>query len=144
VNNTRVANRSAYTANNSVITAAGVATNNGPSNISLTPGFRFPTASTNRRVYVVSSAIQYQCDLTARTLIRFDNVPIAAAVDVNAGGSSGSVVARDVTACTFPQPSVGTPSNGGIASFDITISRVSNGVTDRLRLLHQVAVRNPS
>lgn len=144
VNNTRTANRSAYTAANSVITPAGAATNNGSSNISLTPGFRFPTASPNRRVYAVTTAIQYQCDLAAGVLMRFDNVPIAAAIDVNAGGASGRVIARDVTACTFPQPSAGTQWSGGVASFDITISRVSNGVTDRLRLLHQVAVRNPS
>jgi MSHA biogenesis protein MshO len=144
VNNTRVSNRSAYTATNSVITPAGVAANSGPTNISLTPGFRFPTASAKRRVYVVSSAIQYQCDLTARVLLRFDNVPIAASVDVNAGGASGVVVARDVTACTFPLPSVGTLANGGIASFDITLSRANNGASDRLRLMHQVAVRNPS
>jgi type II secretory pathway pseudopilin PulG len=144
VNNTRAANRSAYTAANSVITPAGVATGSGLPNISLNPGFRFPLASPNRRVYAVTTAIQYQCDLTTRTLLRFDNVPIAAAVDVNAGGTIGHVVARDVTACTFPQPSAGTRWNGGVASFDITISRLTNGATDRLRLMHQVAVRNPS
>ena len=147
IGNRTAAAQSAYQAVGRVITPVGMASSvaGPPFRVALNPTFQFGNASAQRRVYVVSTATQYHCDLTNRTLVQYRGLPIAAAITVPAAG--GVIVARDVTACTFafvaaPIPPA-TPSHGGIATLLITISRAVHGNTDQLRIAHEVAVRNP-
>ena len=139
--------KNAYRATNQVITPVNVAQPVVNGNvIQLNPAFRFGNSSSGRRFYIVRSAIQYQCDLANGTLTRFANVPIAFNVVPAAAG--GTLIARDVTACAFqfvaasPTPPA-SPTNGGIATIQMTIERVTDGVRDRMRLAQQVHVRNP-
>lgn len=137
--------QSAYTAVGRVITPAGTAAFvAGPTpQIQLNPAFRFGNTSPGRRIYAVSTATQYHCDLATGTLNRYQGLPIATAVTVPA--TSGTVMATDVTACAFAFAAAPNPSShGGIATIQMTISRVTQGNTDRMRIAHQVRVRNPA
>ena len=136
--------QSAYQAVGRVITPVGMAQFvPGPTpRVQLNPAFRFGNASLGRHVYVVSNATQYHCDLATGTLIRYQNLPIAAAVVVPAIG--GTVMARDVTTCTWQfSAAPNTAAHGGIATIQMTISRVTGGNLDRMRIAHQVRLRNP-
>jgi MSHA biogenesis protein MshO len=138
--------QNAYRATNRVITPAGMAQPLavGTRVVLSSPGFLFGNGSGGRRVYVVSTALQYHCDLAAGTLMRYDFLPITANTVPAAAG--GTLIARDVTACTFafaPPSAPLTAMHGGIVTIQMTIERVTNGVRDTMRLARQVRVMNP-
>ncbi len=147
VDNRGTAGRNAYTMAN-VIAPATI--DLASTTIVLNPAFRFATASVHRRAYLVSSAtavIRYECDLVARTLRRYDSVPITAAIAVLPAGTPSRLIGRDVTACTFTrqlQPVVPIPEHGGMLLVQVTISRATNGNTDRLRVMQQFKVEDPA
>lgn len=135
------ANQSAYRPN--AMSGAGAASIDplNDSRVVFAPAANFPAASPNRRAYFVTSAVRYVCDLQANTLLRYDNMPITAAL-APVGAAVPSVIARGVSACTFRR-SLGDDQHGGVASIDMTISRAANGGNERLRILHQIRVENP-
>jgi len=139
VNNLGIPGQSAYEGTN-VIATATMATNS--STITLNPAFRFAAQSPTRRVFLVSTAtavVRYECDAGAGTLRRFDNLPITGAIAALPGGTPSRLISRDVAACTFtPRP--GNTQHGGLLLLQVTISRVTNGTAETLRIMEQLKV----
>lgn len=143
VNNRGVAGQNAYALAN-VIAPATV--NTLASTIVLTPAFRFAAQSLRRRVFLVSPAtavIRYECDMAARTLRRYDGLAVAPITAVPAGTPS-RLIASDVTACTFTPPPpllpAANPEHGGLLLIQVTISRVTDGAAESLRVMKQLKV----
>ena len=143
VNNLGIPGQNAYEMAN-VIAGASMATNS--ATITLTdPSFRFAAQSPSRRVFLVSSAsavIRYECDPVAGTLRRFDGLPVVGALGALAAGTPSRLIAQDVIACTFtPLPSSAT--HGGLLLIQVTVSRVTNGAAESLRVVRQLKVEEP-
>jgi MSHA biogenesis protein MshO len=140
INNLGVPGQNAYELAN-VITSATMATNN--ATITLTnPGFRFAAHSPRRRAFLTSAAnsvVRYECDAGAGTLRRYDNLAVTGAIAALPGATPSRLIARDVTACTFtPRP--GNAEHGGLLLIRVTISRLTNGATETLRVMKQLKV----
>jgi prepilin-type N-terminal cleavage/methylation domain-containing protein len=124
-----------------VIAPANV--NTASSTIALTPPFRFAGGSTtHRRAFLVSPAtavIRYECDTGAGTLRRYGNLPVTAGLAALPGGTPSLLIASNVTACTFT-PQVGNAEHGGLLLIQVTISRVTNGAAESLRVMKQLKV----
>jgi MSHA biogenesis protein MshO len=136
--------QSVYGVGTRAITANGAAFNAPLNRVTLPgAGFQFGTPSIGQRVYVVESVTQYQCDLANGTLTRFTGLAITPNIVPAVAG--GTLVARNVTACTFgfTPAALLTPTNGGLLRIQMQISRVTEGVTDQMRIAQQIRVRNP-
>jgi MSHA biogenesis protein MshO len=146
INNTGIGVQSAYAAATRVRAVAQV--NIASMTIGLNPTFNFIAQSPRRRVFLVpiTPVIRYECDLVARTLRRYEGLGITAAMAVLPAGTPFTVVARDVTACTFTAPPapVANQNHGGLVPIRVTISRVTNGATDSLRIMKQLKVEEAS
>lgn len=149
IDNRRTSGRTAYGLNN-VITPAtttiSTASTAAGTDITISPAFRFTDypldRSANQRAYVVSGVTRYECDLSAGVLRRYQSLPISSSITTIS--APFTTVARDITACTF-SAIAGNAENGGIAIVEITTSRaVSGNTTDRLRMVRQIRVENPS
>jgi hypothetical protein len=145
VNNRGIPGQDAYELAN-VVTPQG---NYSPAanRVPLGAGFQFASPSPTNRAYIVSGLVHYECNLATGALRRYTNLPITNAPTLAPIGAPFDVVANDVTACdvTFQReamPIGQTPQHGGIATIDMTISRVTNGNLEQLRLLKQVRVEN--
>jgi MSHA biogenesis protein MshO len=113
------------------------------STITLTPPFSFPGDSPHKRAFLISPAtavVRYECDLAARTLRRFDNLSVGPLAPLPVGTPS-RLIARDVTACTFTTRA-GNTEHGGLLLIRATISRLTNGATDTLRVMKQLKVED--
>lgn len=115
------------------------------STIALTPPFRFTAQSVaHRRAFLISPAIavvRYECDLAARTLRRYGNRPVVLPQAAFPAGTPSQLIASDVTACTFTRR-LGNADHGGLLLIRVTISRVTNGATDTLRVMKQLKVED--
>jgi hypothetical protein len=113
--------------------------------VRLTAPFQFLDRSPNNRAFFVSNVTRYECDTNARTLRRFGRALPAAAGAIAAGAAS-DLIARDVTACRFtyvaPPPPPQLPQNGGVVVVEITISRVTDGVPENLRVVKQLKLEH--
>lgn len=138
--------RSAYSLTNVITPATTEVAVNG-ANIVLSAPFRFPSytnRSANQRAYIVPrlGVVRYECDLDAGVLRRYESLPIRSSIAVLAEPST--TIANDITACRF-QGLAGNAQNGGMAIVEITVSRTTNSNgTDRLRMVRQIRVENPS
>lgn len=149
VNNRGVAGADAY-AMGDVIALAQM--NPPPSlTIGLNPAVLFPARSPNRRVFLVSppgAVIRYECDLVGRTLRRYAGQPINGPMVAFPAAAPFTVIARDVTACTFtpslaPVPPLpARPEHGGVLQVQMTISRAVNGGTENVRVMKYFKVEN--
>jgi MSHA biogenesis protein MshO len=143
VNNRGVAGADAYTLGD-VIALAGVDPLS--STVQLNPAVLFPAPSPHRRVFLVSPAvavIRYECDLVDRTLRRYAGQPINGPMIALPAAAAFTVIARDVTACTFtrsipPAP----PEHGGVLQMQVTISRPVNGGAENVRVMKYFKVEN--
>jgi MSHA biogenesis protein MshO len=114
--------------------------------IDLTLPFVFPQDSPARRVYFVKGPVSYVCNLATGTVQRFEGYSIAAnqalratAAQLLANGAMSSLVARDVTACTFtPSPEPAGSIYGGLLMVRMTFAR--NG--DTFQAFDQIQVEN--
>jgi MSHA biogenesis protein MshO len=144
INNTGVGVRSAYAAAAVTRVRAAAQIDVASMTIRQNPAFDFIDQSPRHRAFLVTATpvIRYECDLVARTLRRYDALPITAGMAVLPAGTPFTVVARDVTVCTFtaPPPPAFNQEHGGLASIRVTISRVTNGATDSLRIMKQLKV----
>jgi prepilin-type N-terminal cleavage/methylation domain-containing protein len=141
VDNLGTPGRDAYALAN-VIAPAGI--NVASSTITLAPPIQFPSPSAHRRAFLVSPAtavVRYECDLGARTLRRYDNLPVTAGIVALAAGAASQLIASDVTACTFTRR-VGTTEHGGLLLIRVTISRATNGAAESLRVMKQFKVED--
>lgn len=142
INNLGIAGRDAYALANVIVPVNITA-----STLTLTdPTFRFAAHSLpHRRAFLVRPAtavIRYECDLAAGTLRRYEGRPMTPPPIVALpAGTPSRLIARDVTACAFtPRP--GTAEHGGLLLIRVTISRVTNGATDTLRVMKQLKVED--
>jgi MSHA biogenesis protein MshO len=125
-----------------VIAPAGI--NLASSTITLAPPMQFASASAHRRAFLVSPAtavVRYECDPGARTLRRYDNQAMTAAIGALPVGAPSQLIASDVTACTFTRR-VGTTEHGGLLLIQVTISRVTNGAAETLNVMKQLKVED--
>jgi MSHA biogenesis protein MshO len=114
--------------------------------ITLAAPFIFPQDSPARRVYFVKGPVSYVCNLTTGTVKRFEGYSIAAnqatratEAQLVANGAVSSLVARDVTACTFtPTPEPVGSIYGGLLIARMTFAR--NG--DTFQAFDQIPVEN--
>jgi MSHA biogenesis protein MshO len=144
VNNLGVAGQNAYAMANAALNVIAPATINASTVTLNNPAFRFVAHSPNFRVYLVTPAtavVRYECDLVARELRRYDNRPIAAGIAAMPAGTPFRTIARDVTACTFARRP-GNTENGGMLLMQVTVSRVTNGAADSLRIMKQLKVED--
>ncbi|MGH8186685.1 MAG: PilW family protein [Steroidobacteraceae bacterium] len=140
VNNQGVAGRDAY-ALSDVIAQLNIVDPLSQT-VPLAAAFQFVGGpSANRRAFFVSDVTRYDCDLNSGTLRRYMNLPLTQ--NIAAVGAPFTVIARDVTACRFV-PTPGTAQHGGLLLLEITISRVTDGATDSLRVLKQLKVEHAS
>ena len=146
IDNRRTGTRSAYSLTN-VITPSTTAVATTGTDITLSTPFRFtnyPDRSANQRAYLVPDlgVVRYECDLGAGVLRRYESLPISNSITALAAPST--TIARDITACRF-QALAGNAQNGGMAIVELTVSRATNGSgIDRLRMVRQIRVENPS
>jgi MSHA biogenesis protein MshO len=140
INNLGIPGQDAYEMAN-VIVAAPV--DPGSATIDLAdPSFRFAAHSPLRRVFLVSPAtavVRFECDPVARTLRRYDGLPVTNAFAALPGGTPSRLIASDVTACTFTSRP-GDARHGGLLLLQVTVSRVTNGVAETLRIMQQLKV----
>lgn len=146
IDNRRTGARSAYSLTN-VITPPTTEVDVAGTEIIITPPFRFTSyadRSPNQRAYIVPrlGVIRYECDLGAAVLRRYESLPISSSITTLSAPST--TIASDITACRF-QALPGDAQHGGIAIIEITVSRTATGNgTDRLRMVRQIRVENPS
>jgi MSHA biogenesis protein MshO len=143
VNNLGVAGADAYAMGN-VIAPAQV---NPPSTtIGLNPLVLFPAPSPHRRVFLVAApvaVIRYECDPIGRTLRRYDQQPINDPMAALPAATPFTVIARDVTACTFTRSPPPAPlDHGGVLQVEVTISRAVNGGVENVRVMKYLKVEN--
>ena len=102
-------------------------------------GFQFSYASPNSRMYLVDTAITYEC--SGGQLIRHTNYPFTNIPDmvVPPAGSTSALMADNIGNCDFAYDS-GTPSRSGLMTLDLSVTDTDTGET--VRLLHQVHVDN--
>lgn len=150
IDNRRTSGRSAYTLTNVITpptTTISAQTAGANTDITISPPFRFTSyadRSANQRAYIVPSlgVIRYECDLGARVLRRYDLLPIVSSISTVSAAST--TIASDISACRF-QALAGNAEHGGMAIVEITVSRaVSGSGTERLRMVRQIRVENPS
>jgi MSHA biogenesis protein MshO len=89
----------------------------------------FALDSPTRSVYFVREPVSYVCNPAAGTLKRFWGYPIlanqathATETQLNALGASSSLIAKDLTACTF-NTTAATPYYGGLTRLQMTFAR---------------------
>lgn len=116
----------------------------GQDRVSLSPAFRFAYQSPSQRIYLVSGPITYLCDPAVGTLVRYSGYTIAAdqstrdtAAELLAAGATLTLMANDVTACTFTYQA-GTAERAGLLSMQLHLGEQGEAIA----LLSQVHVDN--
>lgn len=126
----------AYTLSNvrTAITGAGNAVN---INVA---GAALPTSLQAQpyRVYAIEQPVSYRCDTTAKTLTRYTGYGFSAAQPDPPAGGTSSILARDVSACTFNFNAGAVAARYGLVTLQISLTRAGETVT----LYHAVHVDN--
>lgn len=101
---------------------------------------QFPFASPASRFQIVSYPVSYVCDPGAQTLTRVWNYPVAATqpTSFSASTASSSLLAKNVTSCTFSYGAMVVSQRAGVVSTTLQISQSGESVT----LYHEVHVSN--
>ncbi|MBV8500794.1 MAG: type II secretion system protein [Paucibacter sp.] len=108
------------------------------SNLSYTVGAsQFPLASPQSRFQTVSGPVSYQCDLVAGVVRRYWGYAFSSSQPLPPTGGSSSLLASNVTACTFSY-AAGVQQRDGLMTLRLTLTENGESVT----LLHQVNVLN--
>jgi MSHA biogenesis protein MshO len=146
IDNRRTGGRAAWSMTN-VITPATTSISASGTDITVSPPFRFTNyadRSSSQRAYVVPrlGVIRYECDLASGVLRRYESLPISSSIATLSAAST--TIASDITACRF-QALAGSAEHGGTAIVEITVSRTTSGNgTERLRMVRQIRLENPS
>jgi MSHA biogenesis protein MshO len=116
----------------------------GEDRVTLSPGFKFAFGSPTQRVFLVDGPISYLCDSGAGTLTRYSGYTIAqnhsardSAAELTAAGAAASLVAGQITACSFSY-APGTAERSGI----VTIALAVGEQGETISLLTQVHMDN--
>jgi MSHA biogenesis protein MshO len=92
------------------------------------PGFDFTTASPTNSVFLVSGPVSYLCDTTAQTLERYSGYTVSAvqyttAAGLTAAGATASLIAQNVSACTFTVvPAPASAAYGQLVDLQVTLA----------------------
>ena len=105
----------------------------------LSAPFTFPQQSPNRRAYFVVGVTRYSCDTANGVLRRYEGVAIEEFM--NPTSAVSTIIARDVTECSF-RTWDSANDHGGLAIVEMTVSRMTEGNTERLRVVRQLKVEN--
>jgi MSHA biogenesis protein MshO len=136
VNNANVyQNTRVITPTTTTVTVSNDTTDSEIDRVTLSANMIFRYASTNRRIYMVDTAIGYQCsggDLTRHAYTGWNT----SAPPANFG--AGSLVVDGVTACDFNYDA-GDTRRGPLVRLALELTRDGESVT----LMHQVAIGNP-
>lgn len=130
-----------YRSGSAVITPVGTAIgyDAGTQHFSMSLAHSFPRDPPNHRAYAVVGVTRYECDTAAGVLRRYDELPIEETM--NPIAAAASVIARDVTACSF-RVLDSSAEHGGIAIVELTVSRAAGGNVESLRVVRQIRVEN--
>jgi MSHA biogenesis protein MshO len=105
-------------------------------------GTAFPLPSPARRFYVVNGAVIYACDLPNKRLLMYSNIAIPASPQATPqhptsfAGLNASIVAEDVTACSFTY-SAGVMQHSGVITAQLELTK-RGGVVRLLNLINVV------
>jgi MSHA biogenesis protein MshO len=104
----------------------------------------FATGSPRRRAYFVSGAVSYVCDTVAGTVTRYTGYNIGAAQPIAPAafvGGQATLIAQNVTACTFTVAPGIVNDNGGLITVRYTITTPDG---ESMTLQHEARVENPA
>jgi len=94
------------------------------------------------RVYAVSAPVSYRCDLTAKTLVRYQGYGfLASQPDPPIGGTS-NVLAKGVTDCSFKYDAAVVAARAALITLRLTLSANTVDGTETVSLYHAVHVDN--
>lgn len=99
-------------------------------------GSAFPLPSPGSRFYVVNGAVFYVCDLANRRLLMYSNYGIPSAHPSNFSGLTPSIVAQDVTGCSFTYTE-GVMQHSGVVTAQLELSK-NGGVVRLVNLINVV------
>jgi len=99
---------------------------------------RFPAPSPAARVHFVTTPVSYACNLATGQLLRFEGYAFSAVQPAPPAGGTVSVLAENLTACSFTyNPSV-TTMRTGLVVLNLSLTQAG----ENIRLVHQVHVQN--
>lgn len=129
-----------YRSGTAVITPPGtsITYTSATAHFSISPGYSFPRDSANFRAYAVVGVTRYECDTAAGVVRRYE-LPIIEIM--GPAGGPGTLVASDVTACSF-RVLDSTTEHGGMVIIEMTVARATGGNVESLRVVRQVKVEN--
>jgi MSHA biogenesis protein MshO len=105
-------------------------------------GSAFPLPSPASRFYVVNGAVIYACDLANKRLLMYSNIAIPTSSQATAqhptsfAGLNASIVAEDVTGCSFTY-STGVMQHSGVITAQLELTK-RGGVVRLLNLINVV------
>lgn len=110
--------------------------------ITLTPGHQFAFASPQKRMYLVTGALSYRCDLTTQTLTRYRDYPLQSSQPIThaqfvTAGATSAVAATKITSCSFTYQA-GNPQQSAL----VTVYLKLEDAGEAIELLHQIHVDN--
>ncbi len=103
----------------------------------------FPALSANRRFYLVSTPVTWDCDPGTQRLTRRWGYPIAAAQPVAFGGGvAAAPAATGIVACSVRYQAAGSSGRGGLVSFSVRIAQAAadTNVSEQVELVAMLPV----
>jgi len=115
---------------------------NTPPTITLSPAFKFPYPSPGKRFQVVQYAVTYVCNPNPGTaeLRLYWNYGIVDPQPIPPAGGSNTLLASNVTDCSFTYAPTGAAQRTGVVMLSLQIQE--SGSNDFIRLFQQVHVTN--
>lgn len=110
--------------------------------ITFSAGHQFSISSPQKRMFLVTTAVSYFCDITAHTLTRYRQYPLqsaqpASVANFTAASAQASLAATQITACSFSYQA-GTPQQSALVTVYLKLEDAGEAV----ELLHQIHVDN--
>jgi len=99
-------------------------------------GALFPFSSPGSRFYIVNGAVIYACDVANRRLVMYSNIAIASGRLANFNGLVPSIVAEDVTECSFTYTE-GVMQHSSVVTAQLTLQK-NGGVARLVNLINVV------
>jgi len=84
----------------------------------------------------VNGAVIYACDLPNRRLVMYSNIPIASGRVTSFNGLTASIVAEDVTECSFTY-TAGVMQHSSVVTAQLTLAK-NGGVARLVNLINVV------